>query len=108
MGWLWYDPELHSEVLMEGCTERVLDVSFEDGVFGTTRRVAGFHICLCTPISLVATDLVALETMIELVDITEDTFKKYSLRKSVLISALQQKSMHLTMTPYQRSSALSV
>ena len=95
-------------MLIEGCTEGVLDVSFEDGVFGTTWRVAGCRICLYTPILLTATDLVALGTMIELVHINEDTFKTYSLRTSILIIALQQKYMHLTMTPRQRSSALSV
>jgi hypothetical protein len=62
--------------LMEGRAKGVLDVSFENGVSGEKGWVSGCYFRLYCPESSVLTCL-ALGTMIELVDVSEDTFKRY-------------------------------
>lgn len=62
--------------VMVGCAEGVLDVSSEDGVFGQKWRECGCNLCQCVLPRLNSN--IALDTMIELVDITEETFNKYT------------------------------
>jgi hypothetical protein len=62
--------------LIVGFAEGVLDVYFEDGVFGKAR---GFSRCIiCESIPLSDSLILALATMVELVDINDATFKRYS------------------------------